>query len=307
MFLAAVYKHEDIVNLIAGLDNYDPTIRDSSDSTDFHILCELGYTEPAKTLFEKHPDFDINRPNKSGLTCMRLAINNHRKDLVNFIAGIDKYNPMIPDIDASNDMYALCSMGYTDAIKIYCEKHPDINLSFNMNNRYFSYMQTAINHKNKDLVNFIAGMDNYDPTIPDRNGFTDIHCLCQEKYTDEAIALLEKKRDFNINQRTLTGATCMSFAISNEDKNLVDYIATRDDYDPTITGSNGWTDFHSLCRAGYTIVDYLFAKHPNFDINQKAGFGYTCLSLARDFGHYDIAKIIFKYFPSVDVSSINKH
>lgn len=298
VYLAINSGKREIVNWIAYTDNnYDPTIPDKYGYTDLHSLCYNGYSYAVDAFCEKNPNIDFNQQTKSGTTCMFNAQSQNHTDLVEFIANRDNYNPTIPIPGKHNltDLYNLMdSEKYQYVAVNLCKKLPDFDFNIQNEDRE-TYMYIAIYSKNNDLVNFIANSKNYDPTIPHRNGCTDLHTLSNEGCIDALQTLCKLHPNIDFNQQDDFGQTCMGMALysrrneqnhrkrENLDK-TINFIANRENYNPTIPNKSGFTDLHILCRYGYIdIYEALVKKHPEFDIDQKDASGYSCRMYVEEY------------------------
>ena len=250
--------------------------------TKLHYMCLHAPCCNIEGFLNNHPNINLIQESvwRGGETYMSTAIEEGRNDVVNLIAGRANYNPTIQE-NEYGDIYKLFNGGYTDALKTIFKRFPDFDI--NRQNQYgFTYMDAAINHK--DTVDYIASFDKYDPTIPNKEDWTDFHRLYQKGYTDVVQKLHEKFPDFNINQRTKDGHTCMSLAIRHHHKDMVDYIANMDGYDPTIPDRFGTTDFHRLLKNEYIdTYEVLRKKYPNFDIDKKNAYGKSCRMLLEEY------------------------
>lgn len=152
-------SHKELINLLAGAPGLDAGMRHANGYSDMYYLCVGGYDEAVKIYLDKHPDFDINENTMNGRSYMYRAIDNdvrgsHRK-LVNVLAGAPRLDANIQHMNGHTDMYYLCEGGYTEAVKIYLDKHPyfDVNQRDGWSGK--TYIEIAQKNKHNDIVNIL--------------------------------------------------------------------------------------------------------------------------------------------------------
>jgi len=262
--------------------------------TELHYLCRDGYTDAVKNILKVHPNLNLNQL-ADGSSYVDIANYNGRNDIVNLIVGMDNYDPTVANEGGWTDLHHLCRDGRYKVVKTILKKHPDINLNQFTKSGY-SYMYLAEHNKNSDIVNFLVGRKNYNPTIKNNYGWDDLHYLCQDGYTKAVKKILKKHPDIDINQTTNSGASYVKLAAKNNYEDIVNMLVSMKNYNPTVKDKNGWDDLHYLCYWGfYDAVKTILKKHPDIDINQLTNEGKSYIGLAKSHDNKKIVNLLAQY------------
>ena len=150
-------NHKKLINYIAGIKSLDAGIPHMNGHTDMYYMCVGGYDEAVQIYFDNHPDFDVNNHSHDNncRSYMFRAIDNdrngsHRK-LINVLAGVRTLDANILHQNGHSDMYYWCAGGYTEAVQIYFDTHPDFDIE-----KYGDYyIKVAQKYKHYDIVNLL--------------------------------------------------------------------------------------------------------------------------------------------------------
>ena len=269
--------------------------------TEMHRFCKDGNITAVKNVYKAHPNLNLNQLTDDGRSCVEIAKYFGRKDIVNFIVSRKNYDPTVMNDYGRTDLHYLCSgssdKDWAKPVKTILRKHKDLNLNC-LDKGGWSYMHLAANAKNYAIVNLLAGMKNYDPTVANSYGCTDLHYLLEKGgFTKAVKKILRKHKDININQLTNNRDSYVAFAAWKRDEEIVNALVKMKNYNPTVKGKDGWTDIHLLCRYGCTkALNTVFEKyHDIIDMNQLTDSGKSYMDLAREWNQTEVINILAKY------------
>ena len=141
----------------------------------------------------------------------------------------------------------------------------------------------AAKNNHLEVAKFIVEEKNIDFTLPDKYGMTALHVACKYGSTDVAKYLIEKGG--NLQEVDFLGRSCLDFAAEADAKDILEYIASKNDAILYVVEKNGVTLLH---RA-------VFGNAPNVvpvlkpQVNAKDSFGFTPLHYA---GQYNCPEIV---------------
>ena len=217
-------EHKDIANLLVDMKNYDPSVKNQIERTDVYYLIKAGYKKPLKKIFKRFTELDMNQTDYNDYSYMKTAISYKRQDIAMMIADMKNYDPTAQKKHITSDFRLLINAEYKNVIKKILKRFSDMNMN-QMTDSNVSYMQMAINKDCEDIALLFADMKNYDPTIKDKYGWTDMHYLFSAGFVKTIKKLLEKHPNLDMNLLTSNGESYMSLAKYDKKKELIKLIA----------------------------------------------------------------------------------
>jgi hypothetical protein len=126
--------------------------------TKLHYICLDGDLAKFQDFIKDHPNFDPNQKDKLCLSYIQYAIINKRGDykaILNILAANQNIDLNITDKYGYNDLHQSCYYGPLEAVKVFVENHPDINL--NQRNKYgWSYIDFAKIRGHYDIADYLT-------------------------------------------------------------------------------------------------------------------------------------------------------
>ena len=264
--LAQNENQQDVVDLISKNKNLDVNRADQYGWTPIHYLCNHGDTDALKNVLELHKDADINKLTKNNDSCMSLAVNHNYSEIVDLLSKNKNLDVNKAGKEGWTAIHYLCRNGYIDALKNVLELHKDADIN-KLTKNNDSCMMLAINSGYSEIVDLLSQNENLDVNKAGKEGWTAIHYLCRNGYTDALKNVLELHKDADINKCTRDGNSPMVLAIQNNRSEIIDLLSKSENFDVNRVNKNGDTDLHILGRNGYTdVINNILERH---DINDE--------------------------------------
>ena len=283
-----------------------------------HIAAVEGYLNLCRLLIDKHK-FDVNVPNKHGLTALHASAKSGNYELFTYIAD------MATDIYlrtnyGTNCLHIAALEGHLDLCKMLTDKHKfDFNMTDNngwtalhfsaKSDNYeliahFADTGSDIHLKTNDGTNclHIAAVEghlnlckvlinkhNFDPNIPNKHGMTALHGSAQSGKHELFTYFADM--GINIHLKANDGSNCLHIAAQKGHLNLCKVMIDKHKFDTNVPNKLGLRALHCSALSGnYELVTY-FADMGT-DINIKTNDGYNCLHIAALEGHLNLCKVL---------------
>ncbi|XP_033762311.1 putative ankyrin repeat protein RF_0381 [Pecten maximus] len=273
------------------VENYQEQLQ-SKDTDGANALlwcCTGGSIEIFEYLVEK--GMDTRTTSNIGKTCMMIAANFNRSDLVKYL--IENYQEQLPlkAKDGLNTLLCCCAGGSIKIFQYLVQKGMDTATTTNIGK---TCMMIAAHCNRIDLVKCLG--ENYPEQLhlKDANGFNALLCCCAGGSVHLFQYLVQKGLDTATISNT--GKTCLMIAVLNNKINLVQYLVKTHPEQLQLKDADGFNALSWCCAVGSVeIFQYLVQK--GLDTATTSNTGKTCLMIAVLKTKTNLVKYLVENYP----------
>lgn len=301
--LDSIFKKKGLTFLRYLLDaGFDVNAVNNYGTTMLCYAAEWGNLEIAEFLVKNGAD--ANLANSNGSKPLHIASRWGQKDIVKFLlnSGISVNSVHNDNCTPLHYVIAKSEIGrenYGEIIHILAENNADLNW---VDSNGLTPLLRAAQKPRKYIVELLLKLGAKVDCL-DENEWNILHCCCVQGWFKLVEILLRGRFGMDINSKTISGESPLSFAFLCSRKKMVKLLI-KSGADYKCTNSTGWTILHCSVWSVPDLKIVKFLVNEGCDVNAKTSYGATpVIEAAWNLNSKPIVEYLIDY--GVDVNGCN--
>ena len=306
LHMAAMRGNLSAVNELVSFEGIDINIKDFSEATPLYVACENGQVEVVQVLVNCF-GIDVNQPDSYGETPLFAACspnNPRKKETIEALLKHSNININAVNQRSATPLHILAENGDKESCALLLSR-PDLQHDAK-DNYLWTPLHSASSVGNNETLEALLDSGFYDVNAPDLSEKTALFwaIAAARSDTESGNPLLCVKLllpSSNINHKNTDGQTCIHFAMSIFNKEIIEELLSSDDIDINKQDNDGNTPLHIAIREKNEDAVELLLKRSDIIFSLTNSAGQTPLHYAALSGTAKILKAIL----AIDASAIN--
>lgn len=291
---AASKGHEDVVDILLGDRNVDPSARDHLANTPLHEAAKCGHRAIVAKLLEM-PKVDVNVTNKMRQTALHVNMAwACDEDVVETLLKAPNVNACIQDEDGNTPLHFASWMNQ-DSIVVKLLHVQEMDINVRNKHQKSTALQIAAYYGHQRVVDILLGKQDVKVWIQDYNGDCALHDAAREGHEGVVEKILATP-NVDVNITNDDKQTPLHLGSKGGHTKVVYMLLNVKGVDPCMGDSHGNSPLHEAARSGHKdVVTKILTSHPSReDVNATNNYEETALHFSVREGHEDVVNILLE-------------